>query len=148
MSVIVTLCHKSWFGTLFDYISKKKLKTMRKIYLFDLSDLFSLNTRSMFNDFSKAEKYFSNDDEYFPKDNDQSYNKTVEETETETHIIKKETWISTDGTSKFTRTYSESKKQLPKVDVKVLESKLKEAIEKEDFETACQLRDQIKKLKA
>ncbi len=36
----------------------------------------------------------------------------------------------------------------PKVDVKVLESALKEAIEKEEFEKAAQLRDQIKKLKS
>lgn len=115
---------------------------MRKIYLFDLSDLFSLTSKNMFSDFSKSE------DEYFPKDNDTRYNKTVEETETNTHIIKKETWISTDGTSKFSRTYSESKKQKPKVDVKVLESALKDAIDKEEFEKAAQLRDQIKKLKA
>jgi excinuclease UvrABC helicase subunit UvrB len=129
-------------GPIFDNILEKKLKTMRKIYLFDLSDLFSLTSKSMFNDFSKSE------DEYFPKENDTRYNKTVEESETETHIIKKETWISTDGTSKFTRTYSESKNQKPKVDVKVLESALKEAIEKEEFEKAAQLRDEIKKLKA
>lgn len=115
---------------------------MRKIYLFDLSDLFSLTSKSMFSDFSKS------DDEYFPKDNDSRYNKTIEETESDTHIIKKETWVSTDGRSKFTRTYSESKNQKPKVDVKVLESQLKEAIEKEEFEKAAQLRDQIKKLKA
>lgn len=114
---------------------------MRKIYLFDLSDLFSLTSQNMFSDFSKSE------DEYFPKENDHRYNKTVEETETDTHIIKKETWISTDGTSKFTRTYSESKNLKPKVDVKVLESQLKEAVEKEEFEKAAQLRDKIKKLK-
>jgi excinuclease UvrABC helicase subunit UvrB len=121
---------------------------MRKIYLFDLSDLFSLNTKNMFSDFKKMDKYFTNDNEYFPKENDSNYNKVVEETETDTHIIKKETWISTDGTSKFTRTYSETKNQKPKVDVSLLESKLKEAIEKEEFELACQLRDQIKKLKS
>jgi len=115
---------------------------MRKIYLFDLSDLFSSLNSNMFGDFYKSEN------DAFPKENDSNYNKVVEETETETHIIKKETWISTDGTSKFTRTYSESKNQKPKVDVKVLESKLKEAIEKEEFEIAAQLRDQIKKLKA
>lgn len=119
---------------------------MRKIYLFDLSDLFSLNSKNLFSD-SKMEKYFNSDDEYFPKDDDSRYNKTIEETETDTRIIKKETWISTDGTSKFTRTYSESKKQSPKVDVKVLESALKEAIEKEEFEKAAQLRDEIKKYK-
>ena len=114
---------------------------MRKIYLFDLSDLFSLNSNNLFNDFTKTE------DQYLPKDNDPNYNKTVEETENETHIIKKETWISTDGTSKFIKTYSESKNQKPKIDVKVLESKLKEAIEKEEFEKAAQLRDEIKKCK-
>jgi excinuclease UvrABC helicase subunit UvrB len=111
---------------------------MRKIYLFDLSEFFSLNS-NMFSEFKENDS--------FPKDNDSNYNKTVEETETETHILKKETWISTDGTSKFTRTYSESKNQKPKVDVKVLESRLKEAIEKEEFELACKLRDQIKNLK-
>ncbi len=116
---------------------------MRKIYLFDLSDLFSLTSKNMFSDFSKMEN-----DKNFPKDNDNRYNKTVEETETDTHIIKKETWISTDGTSKYTRTYSESKSQIPKIDVKVLESQLKEAVEKEEFEKAAQLRDQIKKLKS
>lgn len=120
---------------------------MRKIYLFDLSDLFSLNSKNRFNDFSKMDKYFKNDNEYFPKDNDSRFNKEVEESETETHIIKKETWISTDGTSKFTRTYSESKNK-PKVDVKVLESLLKEAVEKEEYEKAAQLRDEIKKLKS
>jgi len=107
---------------------------MRKIYLFDLSDLFSLNSKN-------------SESELFPKENDSNYNKIVEETETETHIIKKETWVSTDGTSKFTRTYSESKFQKPKVDVKLLESALKEAIEKEEFEKAAQLRDEIKKWK-
>lgn len=116
---------------------------MRKIYLFDLSDLFSLSSKNMFSDFSKMEKY---DD--FPKDDDSNYNKVVEETETDTHIVKKETWISTDGTSKFTRTYSESKNKKTKVDVTELESALKKAIEKEDFEKAAQLRDEIKKLKA
>ncbi len=116
---------------------------MRKIYLFDLSDLFSLTSKNMFSDFSKMEN-----DKNFPKDNDNRYNKTVEETETDTHIIKKETWVSTDGASKFTRTYSESKSQKPKIDVNVLESQLKEAVEKEEFEKAAQLRDQIKKLKS
>lgn len=113
----------------------------KKYYLFDLSDLFlnSLNYKLDFRDFNKK------DSESFPKDDDTKFNKEVEEIETETHIIKKETWISTDGTSKYVRTYSESKK--PKVDVKELESKLKLAIEKEEFEIAAQLRDEIKKFK-
>lgn len=120
---------------------------MRKIYLFDLSDYLSLN-RSLFGDYYKVDKYVEKESNYFPKDDDENFNKTVEEIETDSHIIKKETWISTDGTSKFTRTLSESKKQKPKIDVKELESKLKEAIEKEEFEKAAQLRDEIRKLKA
>lgn len=111
----------------------------KKIYLFDLSDLF-YNSMNSFNfsesDFEKAD---------FPKDDDSNFSKEVEELETETHVIKKETWISTDGTSKYVRTYSESKK--PKVDVKLLESELKLAVEKEEFEKAAKLRDQIRKVK-
>jgi protein-arginine kinase activator protein McsA len=38
--------------------------------------------------------------------------------------------------------------QKSKVDVKVLESALKDAIEKEEYEKAAQLRDEIKKLKS
>lgn len=112
----------------------------KKYYLFDISDLFLTSLNNIdFGDLSKI------DSKGFPKDNDANFNKEVEEIETETHVIKKETWISTDGTSKYVRTYSESKK--PKVDVKELESKLKLAIEKEEFEMAAKLRDEIKKFK-
>ena len=108
----------------------------KKYYLFDLSDLLqnSLN----FDDFGNSD---------FPKENDPNFNKEVEEIETDTHIIKKETWISTDGTSKYVRTYSESKYKKPEVDVKLLESELKKAIEKEEFEKAAELRDEIRKFK-
>jgi protein arginine kinase activator len=108
----------------------------KKYYLFDLSDLFFNQLNFDFGDFDNSK---------FPKENDSNFNKEIEEIETETHIIKKETWISTDGTSKYVKTYSESKK--PKIDVKLLESKLKEAIEKEEFEKAAELRDQIKEFK-
>jgi len=112
----------------------------KKYYLFDLSDLFQ-------NSFDFSDFYKSESKDNFPKENDPRFNKEVEEIETETHIIKKETWISTDGTSKYVRTYSESKNKKPQVDVKLLESALKEAIEKEEFEKAAQLRDEIKKFK-
>ena len=110
-----------------------------KIYLFNLSDLF-YNPMKLLN-FSEFDfKEFN-----FPKDNDSNFNKEVEEIETETHIIKKETWISTDGTSRYVRTWSESKKT--KLDVDYLQLELKRAVEKEDFEKAAKLRDQIRKIK-
>lgn len=117
----------------------------KKVYLFDLSDLF-LNPFYSINSFDFG-NHSKNVEKQFPADNDTNFNKEVEELETETHKIKKETWISTDGTISYTRTSSESKKK-PKVDVSVLESKLKEAIEKEEYEKAAQLRDEIRKLKA
>lgn len=110
----------------------------KKYYLFDLSDLFyPLNFN--FRDFDNSSE--------FPKENDPKFNKEVEEIETDTHIIKKETWISTDGASKYVRTYSESKSKRPIVDVKLLESELKMAIENEEFEKAAQIRDKIKEIK-
>lgn len=111
----------------------------KKYYLFDLSDLFlsQFERPFQFQTFTKTESFF-------PKDDDKNFNKQVEESETETHKIKKETWVSHDGASKFTRTWSETKNPEPKIDVKLLESKLKEAIETENYELACKLRDQIK----
>jgi protein arginine kinase activator len=133
----MTICHLFLFGTYFEVVVKKIIKTMRKkYYLFDLSDLFFNQLNFDFGDLDNSK---------FPKDNDSNFNKEIEEIETETHIIKKETWISTDGTSKYVKTYSESKR--PKIDVKLLESKLKEAIKKEEFERAAELRDQIKEFK-
>jgi excinuclease UvrABC helicase subunit UvrB len=114
----------------------------KKLYLFDLSDLF-LNSFGNYNyDLVNNSKNVSKD---FPKDNDQNFNKEVEEFETETHKLKKETWISIDGTLTYTRTTSESKK--PKVDVSILESELKKAIEQEEYERAAKLRDEIRAIK-
>ncbi len=134
MYIFMSKCHKKTIGIQFeDTYIKKNIKVMRKIYLLDLFDLFS--KENLF------ENIMSNNS---PKENDPNWNKTVEEFENNGFVTKKETWISSDGTSKYVKTYTESKKN---VDVKELESALKIAVEKEEFEKAAELRDQIKKLK-
>ena len=104
---------------------------MRKIYLLDLFDLFS------------NENLFENNSS---KENDTNWTKTIEEFENNGFVTKKETWISKDGTSKYVKSYTESKSNKIE-DVKLLESELKMAIEKEEFEKAAQLRDKINELK-
>ena len=118
---------------------RKKFIIMKKIYLFDLFDLFSNNWK-IDESFLKEDKNLN-----FPKDDDKNWHKTSHEFETETHLAKKEIWVSTDGTQKYIKTTSESKKI--QVDVSVLESELKWAIECENYEKACLLRDQIRQHK-
>ena len=77
----------------------------------------------------------------FPKDNDPNWSKTVETSETKSHIIKKETWTSKDGSVKMERFSTEIKKQ---VNVGKLKMLLKKAVDNEDYETAAELRDKIK----
>lgn len=102
----------------------------------------------LFNDFfSQNDDLFSMNESNYPKDGDPNFNKTVEEIETPTHIIVKETWKSVDGSQFYQRTTQRSKssKSIPQ-NVDGLKAKLKEAIEKEDFETAAKLRDKIKEI--
>lgn len=77
----------------------------------------------------------------FPKDDDPNWSKTVETTETKTHILKIETWIAKDGSCRMERSSSEIKQT---VDVGRLKKLLKKAVENEDYEKAAQLRDKIK----
>ena len=77
----------------------------------------------------------------FPKDDDPNWSKTVETSETKSHIIKKETWISKDGGCRMERFSTEIKKR---VDVGRLKRQLKQAIDAEDYEKAAELRDKIK----
>lgn len=101
---------------------------MRKLLLIDWLDLLSKDG------FSTRQ----------PKDESPEWSKTVEEFENDTHAIRKETWVSSDGASRYVRTYSEPKR---KVDVVELESRMKMAVEKEEFEEAARLRDEIKRLR-
>lgn len=98
----------------------------------------------LFSDFFKNE--FSVEGN-FPKEGDPNFNKTVEEVETPTHIIIKETWRSVDGSHFYQRTTQKSKfsKSIPQ-NVDTLKEKMKLAIEKENFEEAAKLRDKIKEL--
>jgi hypothetical protein len=77
----------------------------------------------------------------FPKDNDPNWSKTVETSETKSHIIKKEVWISKDGSCHMERFSTEIKKR---VDVGRLKRQLKQAIDVEDYEKAAEIRDKIK----
>jgi len=84
----------------------------------------------------------------FPQDDNKNFNKTEEISETETHTIKKEVWTNINGGQRFERTtkQTKSKAQLkPSKDELTL--KLNEAIQAQDFEKACTLRDEIKLLK-
>jgi hypothetical protein len=77
----------------------------------------------------------------FPKDDDPNWSKTVETSETKSHIIKKETWISKDSGCRMERFSTEIKKR---VDVSRLKRQLKQAVDMEDYEKAAELRDKIK----
>jgi len=103
---------------------------MKKIYLLDLFNLLS-NENLMTNS---------------PKEGDPNWTKTTEEFQNGDFITKKETWTSTDGTSTFVKTYTESKSKRLE-DVKVLESQLKKAVDSEEYEMAAKLRDKINELK-
>lgn len=103
---------------------------MRKIYLLDLLDLMRGGLEM----------------NYAPRENDPSWTKSTEEFERDGFITIKETWTSADGSSTYVKTYTESSSKR-KEDVKALESQLKTAVEKEEYEKAAQLRDRIKELK-
>lgn len=96
---------------------------------------------SFFEDYNKVD---------FPKEDDKNFNKTVETTENETHVFKKETWVSVDGYTKMSRTTYESKSK-PKETLKPtkedLQKQLDAAVKEQDFETAIKLRDQISEFK-
>lgn len=91
---------------------------------------------------------FSFENSEFPEEGNSDFNKTEEIIETETHTIKKENWISIDGTQKFQRTSSQSKqkalKEPSKADLQLL---LDKAVENQEFEKAIELRDKLKELK-
>jgi len=107
--------------------NKNNNKYMKDLFALLLGgDLFSQSTNSSLD---------------FPKDNDPNWSKTVETSETKTHIIKIETWISKDGNFKMERSSTELKR---KVDVGRLKIQLKRAVENEDYEKAAELRDKIK----
>jgi protein-arginine kinase activator protein McsA len=102
--------------------------------------MFYLNFDSLFGDF---ERNFSLNS--YPKDDDPNYNKKVEKTETENHIVVTETWTSLDGNVTYTRTTMDSKEEIS-ISKKVLQSELDLAVEEERYEDAVNIRDQLKKL--
>lgn len=105
--------------------------------MMNLFNLFGMNMDDMLNMYSN-----------YPKENDPNFNKTVEKSETETHVTEKETWISLDGKQSFTRVISKSKSKQIGDNVQDLRASLEKAIQNEDYESAITLRDKIKKLEA
>ena len=109
---------------------------MKKNYLFE--NLFeSFFNQSLFTSMEFKE----------PEENDENFNKEVNEIENETHKIKTEEWTSIDGTLKYRKTIFESKKTNNDLKLEDLKSQMKIAIEKEDFERAAVLRDEINSIK-
>lgn len=111
--------------------------------IFGSNDFFS---ESFFSD-----SFFSMSDtgNSFPEDGDPNFHKSEENVETPTHIITKETWVSTDGTQKFQRTTSKSKqaaKTLKEPNREDIQKLLDQAVQDQDFEKAIELRDKLKKL--
>ena len=83
----------------------------------------------------------SNGSMNFPTDNDPNWSKTVEKTETKSHVITIETWTSKDGGVKMQRTSTEIKRS---VDINRLKKLLDKAVANEEYEKAAELRDKIK----
>jgi protein-arginine kinase activator protein McsA len=98
-----------------------------------MKDLFSL--------LLGGDMFSQNQSMGYPKDDDPNWSKTVETQETKTHMIKKETWVSKDGSIKMEKMTTEIKR---KVDVGRLKIQLKRAVENEEYEKAAELRDKIK----
>ena len=107
---------------------------MRKIYLLDLFDLLSMS-EGMFDKKSKPA----------PK-KEEGWTKTVEEFEKGGYVTRKETWTSKDGSSRYVKTTTEPMRD-SKESIEILEEKMKQAVEKEEFEKAAELRDKLKELK-
>lgn len=96
----------------------------------------------LFSDFLSNNSKIGN----FPKDGDPNFNKTIDESENETHILLKETWRSIDGTKFYQRTTSKPKSKEPQPSIDQLKTELKKLVESEDFENAAKVRDKIKSL--
>lgn len=107
---------------------------MRKIYLLDLFDLLSM-----------SEGMFGKKIEKEPR-KEEGWTKIVEEFEKGGYVTKKETWTSKDGASKYVKTITEPKAD-PRESIELLEAQMKQAVEKEEFEKAAELRDRLKELK-
>jgi protein-arginine kinase activator protein McsA len=106
---------------------------MRKMFL--LSSLFDEFFNSDFNWEVKN----------FPKENDPNFNKSVEEVENDTHVIKNETWTSVDGKTVYKRQVIESKKRST-LNIEDLKLEMKKAADEENYEKAAKLRDKIRKI--
>lgn len=110
-------------------------------------DFFSSQYTSSFKIYGDASDSLSFS---YPTDDDKNFNKTEEISETDTHTIKKEVWTSINGSSNVYERITKMSKQKPKeMDKQTMESlkiKLDEALKVQNYEKACEIRDEMKKL--
>jgi excinuclease UvrABC helicase subunit UvrB len=119
-------------------LNKKYKKMLRR--RFNFNDLFS-EFDSLFDGFNS---YGSNPLMVRGK-------KNVESGDDEDGTWTKETFTSDDGTYQITSIYRYNREGTPKQksnEISVLERELKNAVEKQDYETAAKLRDQIKTIES
>lgn len=125
---------------------KNRKNSFNDLFESFFEEAFNSSFFSRRNSFSSLGSFGS--DNSFPSDDDVNFNKTTEEFENDNHVVKKEVWVSVDGTQRFERTTSQSKyektkpAELTKEDLKLM---LNKAVENQEFEEAIRLRDEIKK---
>lgn len=78
-----------------------------------------------------------------PKKEDPNYEYTEETKETEESIVKVETWKAKKGSTKFTKTSVQPKKK--EESEEEIKAQIKEAVKREDYETAALLKKKIEK---
>lgn len=101
------------------------------------------------NFFEGYEKFsFPSQDIEYPTDDNKNFTKTEEVIDLPTHSVKKEKWVSVDGTSTFERIVRTTKSKSIEQNEQDLQKQLDQAIKDQNFEKACKLRDQIKQVKA
>jgi excinuclease UvrABC helicase subunit UvrB len=111
-----------------------------------------LRRRFNFNDlFSEFDSLFDGFNSYGSNPLMVRGKKNVESGDDEDGAWTKETFTSDDGTYQITSIYRYNGKGTPKQksnEISVLERDLKNAVEKQDYETAAKLRDQIKNIES
>lgn len=111
-----------------------------------------LRRRFNFNDlFSEFDSLFDGFNSYSSNPLMVRGKKNVESGDDEDGTWTKETFTSDDGTYQITSIYRYNGKGTPKQksnEISVLERDLKNAVEKQDYETAAKLRDQIKNIES
>lgn len=114
--------------------------------LFDKNFFESMKKRMVeFEKFmNEFEEVFTTDSSSCPKPDDLNYTYACEKKEDDTFITTNETWISKTGNKRFYRSNTTFREQETKESIK---QKIKEAVEKEDYSLAAELKKKLDSLK-